>query len=188
MPSHQPFDPATAGPRPRVRRAAWTRELPLAALAMDLPDLGIGVACVVGRHAADAGSCRNLSIQRRSTAQTELLGDRSDRSTTRYRQFNGLAFVVLCEPSKLTFWHSIPPGSLSYYRCPLIRRRCRSPISRASERRRCISRSEQPSWILRWCMIACCAITLAFEVICPCNFLAAETISGGLLNSPVASE
>ena len=28
---------------------------------------GIGAACVVGRHAADAGSCRNLSTQRRST-------------------------------------------------------------------------------------------------------------------------
>src|SRR6185312_5712091 len=27
----------------------------------------IGVACVVGRHAADAGSCRSLSTQRRST-------------------------------------------------------------------------------------------------------------------------
>jgi hypothetical protein len=27
----------------------------------------IGVACVVGRHAADVGSCRNLSTQRRST-------------------------------------------------------------------------------------------------------------------------
>src|SRR5438309_9898695 len=28
---------------------------------------GIGVACVVGRHAADAGSCRSFSTQRRST-------------------------------------------------------------------------------------------------------------------------
>ena len=28
---------------------------------------GIGVACAVGRHAADAGSCRSFSAQRRST-------------------------------------------------------------------------------------------------------------------------
>src|SRR5947209_16577916 len=28
---------------------------------------GIGAAWVVGRHVADAGSCRNLSTQRRST-------------------------------------------------------------------------------------------------------------------------
>src|SRR3954454_14477440 len=46
-------------------------------------------------------------------AQSELLRDRPDRSTTRYRQFNGLALVVLGERSTLTFWHSTPPGSLS---------------------------------------------------------------------------
>src|SRR3954454_16518811 len=46
-------------------------------------------------------------------AQTELLRDRPDRSTTRYRQFNGLALVVLGERPTLAFWHSTPPGSLS---------------------------------------------------------------------------
>lgn len=43
-----------------------------------------GVACVVGRHAADAGSCRSLSTQRRSTEShrpSSLAIDRSiDRS------------------------------------------------------------------------------------------------------------
>ena len=42
----------------------------------------IGVACVVGRHAAAAGSCRNLSTQRRSTESrrpSSLATDATDR-------------------------------------------------------------------------------------------------------------
>src|SRR6185312_9040025 len=49
----------------------------------------IGVACVVGRHAADAGSCRNLSTQRRSTESRRPSSLRLDTtSSTACRLFS----------------------------------------------------------------------------------------------------
>lgn len=61
----------------------------------------IGVACVVGRHAADAGSRRNLSTQRHST-ESRKPSSLAATPTARHHQFDRLALAVLCERSTLT--------------------------------------------------------------------------------------
>lgn len=87
----------------------------------------IGVACVVGRYAADARSSRSLSTQRRNTESRRPSSVTTGPPERPLDTTSSAAWplVILSKRPTLTF-HSTPPGSTSLLqvsRCPLIRRR-----------------------------------------------------------------